>query len=211
MANKVNLTKFNQVGELSFAKKKMTLQGDPVIRSRSVRLPESTDEILKHQAEVEGMTVNALISTVIDDYVQWGRMAKKFPFVSLPLDEVKSVWEKFDTDALIETARREGAKVPKDVMLFWYKQDDLESFMQYLSLLSRHQGLIQFEAVKSETDVIVTARHMLGEKWSLWLKHYLEEAVVTNLGVAPVCEMSSNSITLKFDIPASVDPAHSIR
>ncbi len=175
------------------------------MRTRSVRISDKLDDSLKQESAEDGMTVNALITTVLDDYNEWGRLAKKFPFVSIPVDVAKSVWSVLDEQILIALARQEGSKIPREVMLFWFKEINLKTFMAYLTLLSRRQGLIQFEAEQTNKMMLITVRHTMGEKWSIWLRYYLEEAMKSNLGVAPVCEVSTNSIVFRFEVPSALE------
>ena len=118
--------------------------------------------------------------------------------MSLPLDVLKSVWESLDDDSLVKLARQEGRKITKDVILFWFKEANLQNFMAYLALLSKYQGFGHFETEDTGESIMVIARHGMGKKWSIWIKNYLTEGIRSSLEVTPEVEESADSVVFKF-------------
>jgi hypothetical protein len=71
------------------------------------------------------------------------------------------------SDEKIEAIARElGSALSREFMLLLYKKIDLESYVEYLSLLCRYGGFAHFEVEKEGRDYTITLLHTYGQKWS---------------------------------------------
>ncbi|MEK0325374.1 MAG: hypothetical protein QQN63_06680 [Nitrosopumilus sp.] len=182
---------------MSFGKKKTVL--------RSIRISQELDELLQKDAKNKRISVNALISTMMIKYAEWDRFADKFGYVTLTSETFKTILEITDEKKLSELAKVMGARLPKEVMLFWFKKTDLEAFLSYIDLYGKYSGLFQYELDKEGDRYTITAHHELGENWSTFLKIFIGEAMKDTLGIIPEFEVSKSSIVARFSERPSVE------
>ena len=167
---------------------------------RSLRLSKSLDEAIQHEAVNRSVSVNSFAASILDKYFEWDILAEKFRFITLPNEMLASLIEALDDEKLAQLGRAAGSVIPKEVILFWFKTVDLETFVSYLAFHSKYLHTAEYKILREGKNVIITAHHQLGDKWSVWLKSYLIEAVRVNLGVMPKAELSTKTVRLEFDI-----------
>jgi hypothetical protein len=167
---------------------------------RSLRLSKSLDEAIQREAVNRSVSVNSFAASILDKYFEWDILAEKFRFITLPDEMVASLVGALDNEKLAQLGKAAGTVIPKEVMLFWFKTIDLESFISYLSFHSKYLRTAEYKIQREGKNVIVTAHHQIGDKWSVWLKNYLIEAVRVNLGVIPKAEVSTKTVRMEFNI-----------
>jgi len=169
-------------------------------RLRTIRLPVSVDSALEEEAEKRAMTMNSFLVSILERYTEWDLLAEKFRFITFPMELVQEEYSLIkDRDALRRLAREQGSKGPKELILFWFKEVSLESFLKYLTLQSKFQYYAQYEVVHRNEKIIIIAKHQLGPNWSVWLSAYLEEAIKSTLGVVPHTESTDNTVKIEFE------------
>ncbi len=60
---------------------------------RSIRIPEELEEIIAKDAEAKGLSVNALVASILTKYSQWDRYADKFGLVTITRVGLRSMIE----------------------------------------------------------------------------------------------------------------------
>jgi hypothetical protein len=170
---------------------------------RTIRIDKDLDDALDKDAKENGVSENALISSILVKYVDWDRYSRKFGFVSLPSEALKAIIEATEPDKLRTAVEEYAASVPKDIVMFRYKKLDLESCLSLLSFLSRYGGMFKYELqIEYERNYTITLHHKFGEKWSYWLKEAISIGLFKNvLGITPNTHLSKNSVILAFLVP----------
>ncbi len=165
---------------------------------RTVRIDQQLDNILQRDAKAKKLSMNALVNTILTRYAEWDRYMEKFGHICLTRDTFKAILESTDEEKLNRMAEQVGSRVPKEVMLFWFKQLDLEAFLSYVSLFCRYGQVAEYEMETVGTNYTITGHHDLGEKWSNFLRHFVEQGMKTTLGITPQIETSRNSVIARF-------------
>ena len=99
---------------------------------RAIRLEKSVDDLLQKDARNNRTSVNALISGMTTKYAEWDRYTERFGFVSLTGELFSSLLDIADEDKIIEVGKRLGGRLPKEVILFFFKKVNLETFLAYV-------------------------------------------------------------------------------
>jgi hypothetical protein len=160
----------------------------------------TVDAALEEEAEKRGMTMNSFVVSILERYNEWDILAEKFQFVTFPKEMVREEYALIkDQDSLRQIARSLGGRMPREMILFWFKEVNLESFLKYLSLQSKFQYYAQFEVIHRNEKITIVAKHQLGPNWSIWLGAYLEGAIKSNLGVVPHIQCTDNTIKIEFE------------
>jgi hypothetical protein len=165
---------------------------------KTIRLSKGLDELLQNDANSKRITVGALISTILTKYSQWDRYTEKFDMITLRQETIKAILEATEDETLIRKAREIGAKIPKEFLMFWFKKTDLESYLRYLELLCNYGGFARYEFEANGDVYVITLLHNMGEKWSLFLKHVMEEGIMTTIGSLPRFEVNKGSLVIRI-------------
>jgi hypothetical protein len=166
---------------------------------RTIRLSKDLDDLLQKDANSKRITVGALISTILIKYSQWDRYTEKFEMITLRQETIRAILEA--TEDEIIKAREIGAKIPKEFLMFWFKKTDLASYLQYLELLCNYGGFACYELEADGHVYVITLLHNMGEKWSLFLKHLMEEGIMATIGTLPRFEVNKGSLIIKIAMP----------
>jgi hypothetical protein len=168
---------------------------------RTIRLSKSLDDLLQKDANSKRITVGALISTILTKYSQWDRYTEKFDTITFGHETLRVILEATEDDVLIRKAREIGAKIPKEFLMFWFKRTDLESYLRYLELLCNYGGFARYELEVDSGSYVITLLHNMGEKWSLFLKHHMEEGIMSTIGTLARFEVNKGSLIIKIAMP----------
>ena len=168
---------------------------------RTIRLSKGLDELLQKDANSKRITVGALISTILTKYSQWDRYTEKFDMITFRHETLRAILEATEDEVLVRKAREIGAKIPREFLMFWFKKTDLESYLRYLELLCNYGGFARYELEADGQVYVITLLHNMGEKWSLFLKHIMEEGIMTTIGTLPRFEVNKGSLIIRIAMP----------
>ncbi len=167
---------------------------------RTIRIPYEIDQILQKDAKTKRVSINSLIYNLLLKYVEWDRYSERFGRVLLRPQTLKLIIDSLDVIEIKDIGNEIGKKIPKEFLLFWFKEVNLHSFLEYLSLLCRYGGFAHYELESKEREFTVTLIHDLGEKWSIFLKNIIEEGMISTLSIYPKIHVSEISVVASFQI-----------
>jgi hypothetical protein len=168
---------------------------------RSIRISSKLEELLRHDAEAKGLSVNALVSSILTKYAEWDRYTEKFGFVTITRNGHRALVEGLNDEALERVSHEPGSQNPQEMALFWFKKLGLDAFLAYLSLAGRYGKWIEAEVQRHETNVVVLLKHELGPRYSKYVGDFMDHAVREVVGVAPKCQFGRDSVVLRFAAP----------
>lgn len=176
----------------------MSKKGKTILRT--IRIPYEIDQILQKDAKTKRVSINSLIYNLLLKYVEWDRYSERFGRVLLRPQTLKLIIDSLDEIEIKDIGNEIGKKIPKEFLLFWFKEVNLHSFLEYLSLLCRYGGFAHYELESKEREFTVTLIHDLGEKWSVFLKNIIEEGMISTLSIYPKIHVSEISVVASFQI-----------
>ena len=165
---------------------------------RTIRIPYEIDQLLQKDAKTKRVSVNSLIYNLLLKYVEWDRYSERFGRVLLRPQTLKLVIDLLDDSEIEKIGKDVGKKIPKEFLLFWFKEINLQSFLEYISLLCRYGGFAHHEIESNEGSFMITLVHDLGDRWSLFLKNIIEEGMITTLAIRPRISVSEMSVVVNF-------------
>lgn len=168
---------------------------------RTIRLTEELNGSLQEAAQESGMNLNALINKIMVKYAEWDRHIEKFNFITIASETFESILRQVDDKKLENIANDIGSKIPKSVTLFWFKKLNLETFLKTISLYGKYSGLQTNEIEINEKNCIITFHHNLGEKWSIFLRHFMSQFVKSAVGILPQTDVADNLVVVSFSVP----------
>lgn len=114
--------------------------------------------------------------------------------------KLQLIIDSLDDEEIKNISSKIGKKIPKEFLLFWFKEINLNSFLEYLSLLCRYGGFAHYELESKEREFTITLIHSLGEKWLLFLKNVIEQRMISTLFICPKLQVSEISVVANFKI-----------
>jgi hypothetical protein len=169
---------------------------------RTIRIPKQLDILLRNDAKEKRLTFNSLVTGILNNYNEWEKPAEKFGIVCLTRDTFRSILEEsVDEERIQKVATDLGSRIPKDVMLFWFRKANLETLLDYFTLLSQHAHFGDFQIENVDKSYTITVHHELGHKWSTYLRNFLVQGIKIITSVNPESELSKSSVVVRFEIP----------
>ena len=165
---------------------------------RVSRISEDLDKLLQRDAEDKRMSVNALVISILTKYAEWDRYSDRFGYVSVGRELFKAILETADREQLETIGDELGAQLPKQFILFWFKKINLETFLEYASLVSRYGGISKSEVEFEGRECTVSSLHELGPKWSAFMQHFLDGSLQSTLGIKAKFDTTKNSVVATF-------------
>jgi hypothetical protein len=165
---------------------------------RSLRLTEDLDAVIRKDAESRGVSVNALLSSILTKYAEWDRYTEKLGYITIAKSGWRMSLEAIPEGEVAALGAAVGSQNPREMTLYWFKRANADTFLAYLSLLSRYAKTLDVETEVEGDTVTVLVHHDFGPKHTLFLKHFLTEAVKTTVGVQPKVEAGRSSLVVRF-------------
>ena len=164
------------------------------------RISEDLDELLQKDAQNKRMSVNALMTSIFTKYAEWDRYSERFGFVSVGKELFTAILGAADQEQLEKIGDDLGAQLPKQFILFWFKKINVETFLEYISLVSRYGGISKSEVEVQGREYTISALHDLGPKWSIFMQHFFDSGLQTTLGIKAEFDTTKNSVVGKFTV-----------
>jgi hypothetical protein len=171
------------------------LYGDTV--SRSFRIFEKWDKILKIDAFKKGMSVSGLLNQIIRDYFQFDRFIEKYSPLLFSQQTCTDIFDSLNDDEIIKLGRKAGRNRSKDLMLMMGRKVDLDSVDYFVNvILDRHFNW--FNCFRNETGREITYffNHTLRDGWGLFIKSYMQGLFESLMDIPIHTEIRDGSVTI---------------
>jgi hypothetical protein len=166
---------------------------------RSIRVSSKLAANLQREARERRVSVNSLVSSILERYNEWDMMAEKFGFVQISCETLQQLLNGLEDRELARIAREAGKNVSKDLIMFWFKEVNIDSVLRYLKLVSQYQKVFTLEFTQLDGKLVVVLHHRFAEKGSTWFSNFVAEVIKTNLRVNVTADQTKSSV--KFDVP----------
>lgn len=165
---------------------------------RTVRLTPEIDEILQKDALEKRVSVNSLIISIMRKYAEWDRYTDRFGYISVSKDLFNSILQATDDTKLNREALQLGLRQPKESILFFFHELNLDTFLEYVKLSCKYGHIAEYEIGKQDSEYIVRIHHDLGYKWSSFLETCIGQTIRNQLKINPTFESIQNSLISRF-------------
>jgi hypothetical protein len=170
-------------------------------------MTDDVDRILEREAAEKGIPVGTLLSTILRKYVDWDRLIEKYGFISLPNAVFKSLLDEVDADKIARIGKESG-KSFRERLLFWFKEANVQSLIALILITYRYSGLAKCEYQKFGDDYVITLKHELGRKWSIYTRELLRTALNEILAKTAETEITDSSVMVRFSAKLEVKQGH---
>jgi len=167
---------------------------------RTFRIDADVMRGLEEEARRQGATVNGLTCRILRKYVKIGTKLEQFSILSFPKNDLLLIMNSVTDEELARLGLQIGKSSAKEIMLQLFGELSINTFRQFLSLyFSGYANWASFSEERRGDALEIRIGHSLGDKWSIFLKNYLEGAITETLKKKPEFKyVSSYSIILSI-------------
>lgn len=164
--------------------------------TRSFRFENDVLKVLDEEAERMGISVNALVGTVLRSYSEFTRYLSKIDMVVVNREILTSLMDQLDEDDLYRLGIKLGETVLSDTVIFWKKEMTERAVMEYIEkVICRYGHLGTYdEKLMPGGSMVMVVRHRLGKKGSRFLEGYLQAGLKNTLGIDATFEVTDSSV-----------------
>jgi hypothetical protein len=168
--------------------------------TRSMRIDEGIDDILKSEARKRGVSVNTLLDQYLTRYAESFRFFENMMAIVLSAQTLMGFLEFANEEEIEKLGADLGKERPFDLLLKRGVQPSYGSAKWYLTkVLGAHSGWFSSSVNESGEKELINMSHHFGMKWSSFLKGYFS-SFFSALGFNPEVRTLSGSVTFSFKI-----------
>ena len=169
--------------------------------TRTIRIDEGYDDILKNEADRHGVSVNQIMDQQIRRYVETYRFFEKTNAATLSASTLHAIMEELDDETIRKISVKLGKERPHELMLRRGIQPTYETSLWYIrEVLGDHSGWFTAMISTRGENENINLSHAYGYKWSLFLSGYLKELFEEVLEIKPEVTVLSASVNFAFKV-----------
>jgi len=169
--------------------------------TRTIRIDEGYDDILKYEAERKGVSVNTILDQQLRKYVQSYRYFENLSAVTLSATSHHALLNVIEEEEILAIGTELGKERPYELILKRGIKPSYESAKWYiLEVLGDQSGWLSATINVRGGNEYIHLSHPFGYKWSLFLQGYFGIFFREIVGVTPEIDVLSSSITFTFKI-----------
>lgn len=172
---------------------------------KTFRFSEELALALEEEAKEQGITLNALASSILTKHAEWDAKAGRFGLIPIYKPIFAALLGATDDETLNRIGRTVLAVMWKEMASFWLHDSSGDGILDFLS---RHRQLpyVQTEIKKEGRDYTIVFHHDLGPKWSIVLHSALDEFVRKSFHAQPTVSVGDTVVTAQFVAPQADSP-----
>jgi hypothetical protein len=175
---------------------------------KTFRISESLARYLEKEAAGEGVTVNALVNSVLGKYSDWDKKANEFGFIQVHASLFTRLVEDLDEEALARIGREVLYPIWKEMAEFFFQDSSPDKILEVLCIRSRlFPAGLRTRVTKEEGKYAIVCHHGFGLKWSIVMKSALQELVRKSFLVEPQVSAGESVVTARFKVNPRKLPA----
>jgi len=169
--------------------------------TRTIRIDEGYDEILRYEADRKGVSVNTILDQLLKKYVQTYRYFENLSAVTLSAQSLRALIEVIEEEDIKQIGIELGKERPYGLILKRGMEPTYDSIKWYImEVLGDQSGWLTPTINQREGHEFIHLSHPFGYKWSLFLNGYFGEFFKNVVGLTPEIYILSSSVTFTFKI-----------
>ncbi len=169
--------------------------------TRTMRINEGIDDILKSEAKKRGVSVNTLLDQYLTRYAESYRFFENMSAIVLSAQTLMGFLQFIEEEDIEELSLSLGKERPFELLLKRGVQPSYEAAKWYLTkVLGAHSGWFSSSVNESGGKELIHMSHPFGIKWSRFLKGYFGSFFWEVLGFNPEVRLLSASVTFTVNL-----------
>ena len=177
-------------------------QSSPSFSSvRSFRIDKVFAEILYNEADRMGISVNAMMNSILKQYTEFTRFQSKLDMIVINREIFTSILKCIEENQAFDLGLEMGTELPNDTILFWKKHVTIDSVIEYIEkILCIYGSIGTYDEITETNKKIIVIRHRLGFKGSKFLHGYIKSLFKNMLGMESEIQITDHSIKVQLEI-----------
>ena len=167
---------------------------------RSFRIYEKWNKVLEEDAKNQGISVNALMNKILQEYSLFQRHVKKYGTITLSHKAFATLLNGCSDEWINAVAEELGSTLAKDGMLMMGLPFDQESLVFIITNLGEHGGQYKVSRNQQNGEEMLHLRHNLGKKWSIYVAGAMSGMFNSVLNKEVETEIFDDFVTIKFNL-----------
>ncbi|MGB8084770.1 MAG: hypothetical protein WCF07_00595 [Nitrososphaeraceae archaeon] len=161
------------------------------------RLPSALLEELRKDAELEKINLNAFVTRIFTNHVQWERYERKMGLLPMTKPFLKEVINQLTNDQIMNLAQKIEKENFKNILIFMNESHDVDDFVEILRTWLTVSWM-QHNIVLRNGTYHFNIQHDLGYKWSLYVQTLVSELSTDILQRRAEIKITDNVIYIVF-------------
>ena len=161
------------------------------------RLPSVLLEELRKDAELEKINLNAFVTRIFSNHVQWERYERKMGLLPMTKPFLKEVINQLTNDQIMNLAQKIEKENFKNILIFMNESHDVDDFVEILRTWLTVSWM-QHNIVLRNGTYHFNIQHDLGYKWSLYVQTLVSELSTDILQRRAEIKITDNVISIVF-------------
>lgn len=161
------------------------------------RLPSALLEELRKDAELEKINLNAFVTRIFTNHVQWERYERKMGLLPMTKPFLKEVINQLTNDQIMNLAQKIEKENFKNILIFMNESHDVGDFVEILRTWLTVSWM-QHNIVLRNGTYHFNIQHDLGYKWSLYVQTLVSELSTDILQRRAEIKITDNVISIVF-------------
>ncbi|MBA3978495.1 MAG: hypothetical protein H0X50_09950 [Nitrosopumilus sp.] len=179
----------------------MPVSTPPSSSVRSFRMDKAFSEILYNEADRMGISVNAMMNSILKQYTEFTRFQSKLDMIVINREIFTSILKCIEENQAFDLGLEMGIELPNDTILFWKKHVSMDSVIEYIEKILCTYGRIgTYDEINEANKKIIVIRHRLGFKGSKFLLGYIKSLFKNMLEMDCEIQITDHSIKVQLDI-----------
>jgi hypothetical protein len=161
---------------------------------RTFRLSSTLDAALRKDALRKKVGKNALVTSILDKYVEWDSIVADFGYLTVPPEMIAKLIGGLDKESIISIAKQVSKKVAASLPL-WYGKADLEAVLKYMEISIKYTGARMPQRIERQSNVIhVFVYQPYDDNGAAWVRAFNTTLIESVLGYPPKIVEHENSL-----------------
>jgi hypothetical protein len=180
------------------------IYNEPILNSTTTttitfRITKKYEDYLRKKAEQERVSINIIANRIFGEYIEWQQFVEKFGTIALSREAFFTLINVIDEQKISEVGAKIGQKMPKEFILFKWKEITYKNIVEFIKMFSDHclNGDYDYTTT-TDNKTVISIKHSMGIKGSIFLKSYFLSLIMETLQKQPNVEITDNSIILRF-------------
>lgn len=149
-------------------------------------------------AEEKRVSLNTLANQIFGTFAEFDTYAERFGILKISTDTFRRILMAVPQKELAILASNCGSQEAKEFILFKWKEVNQETVTDFIKTYFGYCGYGQCDMESRGGKTMISIHHDLGEKGSLYLRHFLEGLIVSTLNKTCDIITTKDSVSLNF-------------
>ncbi|PVX23998.1 MAG: hypothetical protein CW691_08955 [Candidatus Bathyarchaeum sp.] len=165
----------------------------------SSRVDSEWIEILREEANRQGLSVNALHNKILKDYCEHGRWSKRLSVVTMSPQTFSGIIGGCSKETIEKIAKKSGSTGTKNFLRTMGVSPTYQNLISFIKKnLGESANWFDFTHHSDGKKEIIHLRHELGKNWSIFIATQVTTMFKAILDKSPTVEILENYVTLEI-------------